>query len=126
MNLSIFSIAIFFLVGVGMAAVPIVLSFLLWEKPKQVTSYKLQVTSKELEPYESGMPPVGPGRMVGFEFFIYTILFLLFDVIAVLLFLGVMALRGNKLQFMWPFMILLGLSLLIILYGVRKREYLKI
>ena len=127
-NDAILKLAIFFLTGVGMAVVPIVLSFLLW-RDKNGADNKKQIArsfSKELEPYESGMPPTGGGRAVGFEYFIYAILFLLFDVIAILGFLGVIALRQNKDSTILPFATLLGLTLCIIVYGVKKRDYLKI
>ncbi|MDO8557820.1 MAG: NADH-quinone oxidoreductase subunit A [bacterium] len=124
---SIVKIFIFFAVGVGMAVSPIVLSFLLWRSKNRADSSK-QITnfSKELEPYESGMPAEGLGRGVGFEYFIYAILFLLFDVIAILAFLGVLALHESRSEYLWPFFMLLCLSLFIIVYGVKKREYLKI
>ncbi len=126
MSESIIKIVIFFVVGIGMAAVPVMLSFLLWHKPKKAISYKLSAISSEKEPYESGMPAEGPGRGVGFEYFIYAILFLLFDVIAILAFLGVLALHKSRSEYLWPFLMLLGFTLLIIAYGVKKREYLKI
>lgn len=129
MTSSILSIAIFFLVGVGMAAVPVILSFLLWRnksKTQNTNIHKAQKFSKELEPYESGMPTVGSGRAVGFEYFIYAILFLIFDVIAILLFLGVTALRDNRSNYIWPFLLLSGFTLLIVAYGVKKRVYLNI
>ena len=128
MNDSIIKLAIFFLVGIGMAAIPVILSFLLWrnESKTQNTKHRTQTSSKELEPYESGMPPEGSGRGVGFEYFIYAVLFLLFDVIAILAFLGVLALRQNRLSSLLSFGLLLGLSLLVIAYGVKKRNYLNI
>lgn len=126
MSDSILKLFTFFFTGIGMAAVPVALTFLLWRKPKKADSYKLSAISSQTEPYESGMPAVGPGRVVGFDFFIYAILFLLFDVVAILMFLGVLALRGNKAEYIWPFLLLIGLLLLILAYGAKKREYIKI
>ena len=128
MTESILKLVIFFAVGIGMAIVPVALSFLLWYHKNRADNKKKIIgnTSKEYEPYESGMPPKGSGRRVGFEYFIYAILFLVFDIIVILAFLGVIALRHNKADFIFPFIILLGLSLLIIAYGVKKRDYIKL
>lgn len=124
---TIFKIAIFFFTGVGMAGVPVALTFLLWRNTsKTAKSHKLKAISLQEEPYESGMPPVGSGRVVGFEYFIYAVLFLLFDVIAILLFLGVVVLREGRHAHPWPFLMLCGLALMIIAYGIRSRNYLKI
>ena len=126
MHSGITSITIFLLVGVAMAAVPIAVSFLLWRKPSKAIYYKLKAISSEFEPYESGMPAEGSGRAVGFEYLIYAILFLLFDVIALLFFLAAVALKYDRSEFLMPFVLLAAFALLIIAYGAKKREYLKI
>jgi len=127
----ILNVLIFTSVGAGMAAVPVVLSFVLWynRKKEQSTKHKTQNEtisfSKEFEPYESGMPPVGPARALGFEYLIYAILFLFFDVAAILAFLGVLVLRQSRSTFTWPLVIFFGLALFLAAYGLKKREYLR-
>jgi len=117
------SVVVFFCVGVGMATVPILLSFLLWRNKGGNRGLN---ALKDLEPYESGMPAVGSGRAVGFEYFIYSILFLFFDIISIFLFLGAMTLRaGNRAAF-FPVMFLMLLAVLLIAYGAKKRGYMTI
>lgn len=128
MNNSVIKLIVFFLTGIGMAAIPVVLSFLLWrnKSKKPLVDHKLSPTSSALDPYESGMPPAGSGRAVGFEFFMYAVLFLLFDVIAVLLFLGVIAMHINKALFFLPFLVSTVLAALIVIWGAKKRQHLSI
>lgn len=127
MTASIFSITIFLLMGVMMAGVPVGLSFLLWKSRRRATADIPESSiSSKLEPYESGMPPRGSGRSVGFEYVIYAMLFLLFDVVALLLFLGAVALRHDRSEFLMPFVLLTALALLIVWYGAKTRDYLKI
>ncbi|MDP3963667.1 MAG: NADH-quinone oxidoreductase subunit A [bacterium] len=126
MTIGAISIFIFFLVGIGMAAVPVLLSFLLWYGKKKKVIYELRVTSREFEPYESGMTAEGPGRLVGFEYLIYAVLFLLFDAVALLLLLGAIAVKQDRSTYLLPYFLLAALALLIVAYGAKKRAYLNI
>lgn len=127
MTAAILKLAIFFLVGAGMAALPVALSFLLWRETRRSTKDETKRISfsRAREPYESGMIPVGSGRAVGFEYLIYAVLFLLLDGIAVLLFLGLAILRENKSQILPLFLGFLALTFLLIAYGARQRDYLR-
>lgn len=102
MDSTLFTIFVFLAVGAGFAAMPLVVSFLVGYNRRSVQPPKeLQqpaapdeipwMTPADFErlqgePIESGMPSVGPWRKIGFEYVIYVILFLVFDMIFITIF----------------------------------------
>jgi len=100
--LSIFLMA---LLGVGFAAVSLVLSRLLGPR---------HPTPEKQAPYECGMPPVGDARdRQSVKFYLVAMIFLLFDIEVAFLYPWAMALRALG----WPGLFQIVLFFLILLAG---------
>ena len=100
--LSIFLMA---LLGVGFAAVSLVLSRLLGPR---------HPTPEKQAPYECGMPPVGDARdRQSVKFYLVAMIFLLFDIEVAFLYPWAMALRALG----WPGLLQIVLFFLILLAG---------
>lgn len=142
MDTAVLIFVIFLGVGIGVALGPIAISWLLWYRKRRTIPTKEllapqvpdetpwltpeEYARKQREPYESGMPSVGPWRHIGYEYIIFAILFLIFDMLFVMLFFSLGAwLKHPKLVGM----VLIGtmaISLLMIFYALKPRKYLRL
>jgi NADH-quinone oxidoreductase subunit A len=99
------SILLMALLGVGFAAVSLVLSRLLGPR---------HPTPEKQAPYECGMPPVGDAReRQSVKFYLVAMIFLLFDIEVAFLYPWAMALRALG----WPGLLQIVLFFLILLAG---------
>ena len=142
MNDLIFTILVFIAVGIGFAGMPIAVSWLLGiSRNKIVPPKELQppavpdetpwMTQADLarlqgEPYESGMVSVGPWRKIGYEYVIYAILFLVFDMIFLTLFfsLGAWLVLPGRVTALLCGGIALGVAS--IYYALAPRKYIRL
>ena len=91
------TMAVFAVVGIGMVAISLVLNRLL--SPSAPTPEKL-------ETYECGPAPFGNAwRQFNMHYYLYALLFLVFDVEAVFLFPWVLAMRQGRVQFGATFLV---------------------
>jgi NADH-quinone oxidoreductase subunit A len=91
------TMAVFAVVGIGMVAVSLILNRLL--SPSAPSPEKL-------ETYECGPAPFGNAwRQFNMHYYLYALLFLVFDVEAVFLFPWALAMRQGKVQFGATFLV---------------------
>lgn len=139
---AIFVILTFLAVGFGFAITPIAVSWILGRtrrgkqpqkelQPPAVPDEIPWIKPEEYgvlneAPYESGMPSVGPWRYLGFEYIIYVILFLIFDII----FVAIIFSLGAWLEypgFVTAMIFIFGiLGAITIFYALKPRKYLKL
>ncbi len=113
------SILIFASVGLGLPIVTILMSLFL--RPR-----KSAREPQEAVPYESGSVPIGSNRAVGFGYYQYALLFLLFDIAAFFLILAsliVPILTSAAFIAIFVFIIFLCLA---IWYALKSKNYLEI
>lgn len=119
MSRAALAIIIFAIVGLALPAGTIVINlFLRPRKPSR--------EPQESVPYESGSVPIGSNRAVGFGYYQYALLFLLFDIAAFFLILASLIapiLSGAAFIAIFIFIIFLSLT---IWYALKSKEYLEI
>lgn len=71
--------------------------------------------------FECGEIPIGDNRAIGFQYYQYALLFLVFEVSIILFFLWGSTVQKDQLQL--PFLIFIGLLLFAVFYATREREY---
>ena len=98
---------LFLATGAGMAIAPLILSKLL--RPNNPSKEKLM-------PYECGEIPVGEAKL-GFEYYAYAALFLIFEIGTVFLFFFVFG--KASIIFMYPF---LGILLVALYYFMKEKD----
>jgi len=119
MNHDLLAILIFIAVGIGLPVVTILFSLIL--RPRRPFKDPQQAT-----PYESGSLPIGRSRTVGFGYYQYAVLFLLFDIAAVFLILAALAVPVLSVEaFAAIFFFIIFLSLTI-LYALKAKAFLEI
>jgi len=119
MSHSALSIIIFAIVGLGLPIITILMSLFL--RPRRSLR-----EPQESVPYESGSVPIGSNRAVGFGYYQYALLFLLFDIAAFFLILAsLIAPILSAAAFIAIFVFIIFLSLAI-LYALKSKEYLEI
>lgn len=139
---SIAAFAIFSFVGIGVAVGPVAVSWLLWRHRKNTYPTKEllappvpdeipRLTEEEYrvqrqEPYESGMPSLGPWRHIGYEYLVYAMLFLIFDILFVALFFSLPAWLQNPKTAAAVIFILMLIGGMLIWYGAKRRDYLRL
>lgn len=119
MTHGVLSIIIFSIVGLGLPIVTILMSLFL--RPRKPFKEK-----QEAIPYETGSMPKGSARTVGFGFYQYAVLFLLFDLAAVFLVLAALIapiLKPESFIAIFIFIIFLSLT---ILYAMKSKNYLEV
>ena len=72
------------------------------------------------------MPSAGPWRYVGFEYFLYAILFLVFDIIFVALFFALGAWLAFPKNVLGVLIVIAILSIILIAYALKPRKYLSL
>ncbi len=119
MTHDLLAILIFLGVGLGLPIATIVASmFLRPRRPFQ--------DPQEDVPYESGSLPIGRSRTVGFGYYQYAVLFLLFDIAAVFLVLAALAaplLSAEAITVIFLFIVFLCLT---IWYAMKSKKFLEI
>src|SRR6201985_1783404 len=101
-----------FLLAVALAAVFVVLSWLLGKR---------RPTRAKLSPYECGMPPVGDAReRFSVKFYLVAMLFILFDVEAVFLYPWAVILRELKMFGFWEMLVYIVIVLVGFFYVWKK------
>lgn len=119
MSRNALAIIIFAIVGLGLPIVTILMSLFL--RPR-----KSAREPQEAVPYESGSVPVGSARTVGFGYYQYALLFLLFDIAAFFLILAsLIAPILSAAAFIAIFVFIIFLCLTI-WYALKSKEYLEI
>lgn len=119
MNRDFLAILIFSIVCLGLPIFTILLSLFL--RPRKPFKER-----QEAIPYETGSLPRGSARAVGFGFYQYAVLFLLFDLAAVFLILAALVapvLKPESFVAIFVFIIFLSLT---ILYAMKSKNYLEI
>lgn len=119
MSSNALAIIIFAFVGLALPAGTIVISLFL--RPR-----KSAREPQERVPYESGSVPIGSNRAVGFGYYQYALLFLLFDIAAFFLILASLIapiLSATAFIVIFVFIIFLSLT---IWYALKSKEYLEI
>src|SRR3989337_1580938 len=110
------AVIIFIVVGLALPIGTIAMSLFL--RPR-----KSAREPQESVPYESGSVPIGSNRAVGFGYYQYALLFLLFDIAAFFLILAsLIAPILSAAAFIAIFIFIIFLSLAI-LYALRSKEY---
>ena len=119
MSKNALAIIIFAFVGLGLPIITILMSLFL--RPR-----KSAREPQESVPYESGSVPIGSNRAVGFGYYQYALLFLLFDIAAFFLILAsLIAPILSAAAFIAIFVFIIFLSLAI-LYALKSKNYLEI
>ena len=78
-------------------------------------------TPAKLETYESGIDPVGGGwSQTHIRYYVFALLFLIFDVEAVFLFPWALELENLGAFALWEMMVFIGILLMGLLYAIRK------
>ena len=78
-------------------------------------------TPAKLETYESGIDPVGGGwSQTHIRYYVFALLFLIFDVEAVFLFPCALELENLGAFALWEMMVFIGILLMGLLYAIRK------
>ena len=142
MEKEIFTILTFLSVGIGFAATPVLISWILGWRRKNVNPPKeLQLPEApdeiswlapekyaelQADPYESGMPSEGPWRYIGFEYIIYVILFLVFDIIFVAIFFSLGAWLENPKLVTTLILATAIIGAVMIFYALKPRKYLRL
>lgn len=107
----VITFALFFVTGLGMAVLPLIISRLL--RPSKPSREKLM-------PYECGELPVGEAKLT-FEYYAYAALFLIFEIATVFLFLFVFG--GGAMVFMYPFLLVLLAALF---YFIKEKRWIEV